>query len=54
VVDLFDFSAWADCITGPDVEPVESDCFSFDFDADFDVDLADVNGFWQIIEPTIP
>jgi len=44
VVDLTDFAAWDDCMTGPgdaDATLLESGCGAFDFDADNDVDFGD-------------
>lgn len=44
-VDLFDFAAWLDCVTGPQGGPVGMACEVFDFDADLDVDNADLKQF---------
>ncbi|MCH8252176.1 MAG: WD40 repeat domain-containing protein [Planctomycetes bacterium] len=43
-VDLDDFSALLDCVTGPGAG-VPPDCATFDFDADGDVDLFDHGAF---------
>lgn len=51
-VDLDDFAAFYDCLSGPDQAPTPDpptapqDCLSaFDFDADSDVDLLDFGAF---------
>jgi predicted outer membrane repeat protein len=43
-VDLFDYGAWGDCVTGPGGGAAGS-CVIFDFDADGDVDLMDYREF---------
>lgn len=45
VVDLFDFSVWASCMTAPGGGPIAAGCEAFDFNADAAVDLADYAGF---------
>ncbi len=42
-VDLFDYAAYPDCVSGPGV-PSAPGCEIFDFDADGDVDLPDFGG----------
>ena len=44
-VDLVDFAAWPDCMTGPDAGPVPTGCEAVDFDMDDDVDLPDFAAF---------
>ena len=44
-VDLADFAAWQDCMTGPDAASFPTTCDAFDFDGDDNVDLYDVGGF---------
>ena len=46
-VNLTDFAAWQDCMTGPDNGRYSDGCEAFDFDADlnFDIDLKDFAGF---------
>lgn len=41
LIDLGDFVAWADCMTGPSGGPIEADCQAFDYDGDMDVDMND-------------
>jgi hypothetical protein len=45
-VDLDDFSGFASCEAGPDVEPADPSCCTFDFDGDGDVDLID----WSLFQ----
>lgn len=40
-IDLFDFDAFVDCVTGPDPQEPLGDCCRFDVDEDDDVDMAD-------------
>ncbi len=40
-VDLLDFAAYVECVTGPGVGEVPPGCEVFDFDGDKDVDFAD-------------
>lgn len=44
-VDLFDFSAYLDCVTGPGGDPISIGCEAFDFDGDGDADFADLGMF---------
>ncbi|UCC29303.1 MAG: right-handed parallel beta-helix repeat-containing protein [Phycisphaerales bacterium] len=41
VLDLADFSSWADCMTGPWTAGVPSCCLVLDFDSDRDIDTLD-------------
>ncbi|MHC4697987.1 MAG: hypothetical protein ACYTFA_14740 [Planctomycetota bacterium] len=41
-VDLNDFEAFEDCLTGPDTPVVDDECRCFDVDRDNVVDLADL------------
>ncbi len=43
-VELYDFSDWQTCITGPDGEPYDDGCEPFDFNYDGQVDLRDFAG----------
>jgi len=45
-VDLFDFSAWERCMTGPRATSILPGCEAFDFNADSDTDLLDF-AEWQ-------
>jgi hypothetical protein len=45
VVDLGDFAAWGDCMTGPDAGPYADNCEAFDYEFDGDVDLLDFARF---------
>ena len=40
-IDLIDFAAFHDCVTGPGVVEVPPGCVMFDFDSDQDVDFTD-------------
>lgn len=40
-VDLFDFAAFLDCVTGPGDAGFPQECATFDFDEDGDLDRAD-------------
>ncbi len=40
-VDLIDFGAYLDCVTGPAAGGVPQECTTFDFDSDNDVDKTD-------------
>ncbi|MFQ5414300.1 MAG: choice-of-anchor Q domain-containing protein [Phycisphaerae bacterium] len=53
-VDLNDYAALTLCLQGPDTAPGDPDCIPFDFDADADVDLADVAGFQRVFTPPAP
>ena len=44
-VDLTDYAALADCLTGPEAGPPGSGCDVLDFDVDADIDLADFASF---------
>ncbi len=44
-IDLIDFSAFLDCVTGPAPDGPLGDCCRFDFDRDDDVDAADYGEF---------
>ena len=44
-VDLNDYSAFQDCMTGPAIRPYDPGCEPFDFDADADVDERDFAAF---------
>ena len=48
-VDLDDYAAWTDCMTGPDGGPNDDGCEAFDFDADDDVDLQDFAGMQGVL-----
>ncbi len=50
VIDLLDYAAWADCVTGPDNGPYADGCEIFDGDADGDIDLNDFTGFQVLFE----
>jgi len=53
-VNLLDFAAWEDCMTGPTSSPTPqspSFCTAFDFDFDGDVDLVDWAGLQRILAP---
>lgn len=50
VVELFDFAAWASCMTHPGGGPIAAGCEAFDFNADAAVDLADYAGFQSGIQ----
>lgn len=43
-VDLYDFTAWEACMTGPGKGPYDMGCQAFDFEFDGDVDLTDFAG----------
>ncbi len=47
-VDLEDFARMPDCLTGPDLGPVEIGCEAFDFDTDGDVDVGDFAAFQAV------
>ncbi|MBN1510411.1 MAG: hypothetical protein JXB13_00210, partial [Phycisphaerae bacterium] len=47
LIDLADFAAMPECLTGPDAGPVLAGCEAFDFDADTDVDVADFAVFQE-------
>jgi hypothetical protein len=53
-VELFDYSALANCLGGPDAGPVSSGCAAFDLDADTDVDLRDVAVFQAVFDAPEP
>lgn len=44
-VDLADFEAYLDCVTGRDNGPIGATCGVFDFDTDDDVDFVDFSEF---------
>ena len=53
IVDLFDFSAWSSCMTGPSTADtvVPQGCEAFDFDGDDDIDLldfAELQAVWRV------
>lgn len=52
IVDLLDFSAWEQCMTGPSVPDPNpqppNPCQSFDFDGDDDIDLLDFAAFQAV------
>ncbi len=57
-VDIDDFKAFADCLSGPGTVPApfDSQCVdacleSFDFDSDGDIDLRDFSAFAAVLEP---
>ena len=52
-VDLDDFAALVECMTGPDADGVPTPCQMMNFDADQDVDLKDFGGF-QAVFGTVP
>ncbi|MEE9294664.1 MAG: FG-GAP repeat protein [Phycisphaerae bacterium] len=52
-VDLVDFQAFHDCMTGSGSGPVAPNCLCADFDEDQDVDLHDFAGF-QLAFTTLP
>jgi hypothetical protein len=52
VVDLADYDAFLDCITGPGGGPLLDDCWRVDFDLDGDVDFGDFSGLQRIV--TVP
>ncbi|MEE9294092.1 MAG: hypothetical protein V3W34_03885 [Phycisphaerae bacterium] len=45
VVNLFDYGAFANCVSGPDGGPLSPECACFDLDHDEDVDLVDFGMF---------
>jgi hypothetical protein len=51
VVELDDYAAWADCMTGPDGGPYPSGCEAFDFEFDGDVDLLDFARYQEVSGP---
>ncbi|MBN1510388.1 MAG: hypothetical protein JXB13_00095 [Phycisphaerae bacterium] len=51
-VDLDDYTALADCLTGPQGGPVPVDCADFDLDIDSDVDLLDFAEFQTLFTCT--
>ena len=60
-VDLDDYALFSDCLNGPDSWPdptpptTPQDCLdAFNFDADFDVDLADFAGFQAVFTGSSP
>ncbi|MCB9849400.1 MAG: S8 family serine peptidase [Phycisphaerales bacterium] len=48
-VDLGDYAAWTDCMTGPGGGPVDPSCDAFDLDTDDDVDAQDFSAFQSIL-----
>ncbi len=44
-IDLFDFAAYLECVTGPVAQGMPPACAVFDFDDDDDIDFADLAGF---------
>ena len=52
-IDLLDFQAFGDCVTGIGSGPVDANCLCADFDEDQDVDLHDFAGF-QVVFTTLP
>ena len=53
-VDLADFAAWQDCMTGPAPASLPTACNAFDFDGDENVDLYDAAGFQNTLAATPP
>lgn len=49
-VDLIDYDAYLDCVSGPDATGPSRGCDVFDFDADADVDLADLGRFQSLFD----
>ena len=43
-LDLADYAAWEDCVTGPDGGDILGPCVDLDIDGDADVDLIDFAG----------
>lgn len=50
IVDLFDFSEWTGCETGPEARGYAPGCEAFDFDFDGKVDFEDYRGFQVVFE----
>ena len=57
-VDPTDFAAWQDCMTGPTSPSLHAsssksaiECEAFDFNADNDIDLADLQQFLSRVQP---
>ena len=48
-VDLDDYAAWLDCMTGPDGGSSDDGCEAFDFDANGDVDVRDFAGMQVVL-----
>ncbi len=49
-VDLWDFSAWDSCASGPEGAPYTEDCKAFDFNTDKLIDLFDFAGFQRLYQ----
>jgi len=49
-VDLDDYAAFFQCLTGPDGGPVIFDCLRGDFDGDDDIDLLDFAAFQAVFD----
>ena len=47
-IDIDDFKAFANCVSGPGVVPPDAHCECFDFDLDTDVDLVDFGIFQRV------
>ena len=53
-LDMFDFSQFAACFTGPDGNPIDAPCAPADFNNDRHVDLTDYTAFHNTMTGPTP